>query len=180
MKNDEIKEILRKILICIYVLIVLVAINTVINISKNVTISSSSENTEKTEETGSTNTDYDVSMFKKVTPEEAVKAFDSDKLQVIYIGRETCGYCVQFLPTLQQAQKDYGYKTLYLDITTVTTEDQQNAIMKFDNDEKFLSQNFGATPMVLLVKDGKLVDGWVGYSEYDAFATFLEENGLEK
>ena len=34
--------------------------------------------------------------------------------------------------------------------------------------------------MVILVRDGKLVDGWVGYAEYDAFASFLEENGFKK
>ena len=71
------------------------------------------------------------------------------------------------------------YKTNYLDITTVT-EDGHSDLMKKDNKDKFLEKNFGATPMVILVKDGKIVDTWLGYSEYDDFAQFLEKNGFKK
>ncbi len=178
MKDNELKEILKKILICSYILVGLLAVNTIINVTKNVTVTSeTSEGENSTEEE---NTEYDVSMFTSVTPEEAVKAFDSDEVQVIYLGRSTCGYCVKFLPSLQKAQEEFGYKTLYLDITTITTDEQQKAILDLDNDEKFLETNFGSTPMVLLVKDGKIVDGWVGYAEYEDFANFLEKNGLER
>lgn len=170
--------ILKKISMCCYLILVVLVINTIILFTANVTISSGSKNTENTEETE--NTEYDVSMFDVVTSSEVVELFNSKEMQVIYVGRSTCGYCVKFLPALQQAQKDFGYKTKYLDISTVTTEDQQNAILAKDNDEQFLAKNFTATPMVLLVKDGKLIDGWVGYDEYDAFAKFLTDNGFEK
>ena len=125
------------------------------------------------------NDKYDISMFDVINASKVVDLYKSNEIQVIYIGRETCGYCVQFLPILQQAQKDYGYKTKYLDITTVTEEDQK-AILAKDNSEKFLKTNFGATPMVMLIKNGKLVDGWIGYAEYNSFAGFLEKNGLKK
>lgn len=179
--ETEIKEILKKLLICAYVIIALLAVNTVVTFISNVEVTSESEKTTSTEETqtGDQNVEYDVSMFDAVDAEKTVKLFKEDEIQVIYVGRETCGYCVQFLPVLQQAQKDYGYKTKYLDITTVT-EDGQKAILEKDNDEDFLATNFGATPMVILVKDGKLVDGWVGYAEYETFAKFLEENGFKK
>ena len=36
------------------------------------------------------------------------------------------------------------------------------------------------TPMVAVFKDGKYVNGTVGYTEYDAYAKFLEESGLSK
>ncbi|MBE6159577.1 MAG: hypothetical protein E7157_00805 [Lactobacillales bacterium] len=176
--ETELKETLKKLLICAYVIIALLAVNTVVTFISNVEVTKESEKTTETEET-QTNTEYDVSMFDTVDAEKVVKLFDEDETQVIYVGRETCGYCVQFLPALQQAQKDYGYKTKYLDITTVT-EDGQKAILEKDNDEDFLATNFGSTPMVILVKDGKIVDGWVGYAEYETFAQFLEENGFKK
>lgn len=173
----EIKEMLKKLLICAYIIIALLAINTIIMFISNVEVTkdSNSAQTEKTEE----NTEYDVSMFDAVDTAKTIELFNSEDTQVIYIGRSTCGYCVKFLPVLQQAQKDYGYTTKYLDITTVT-EEEQSALLAKDNDEDFLSTNFGSTPMVILVKDGKIVDGWVGYSEYDAFASFLEKNGFKK
>ena len=175
--NTEIKEILKKILVCAYIIIALLTVNTIISLVSNVEVTSGTDADETT--TTETSAEYDVSMFDAVDENETVSLFSKSDIQVIYIGRSTCGYCVQFLPTLQQAQKDYGYTTKYLDITTIT-EDGQNAILAKDNDEQFLATNFGATPMVILVKDGKLVDGWVGYAEYDSFANFLEENGFTK
>lgn len=174
----ENKEILKKILVSAYIIIALLAINTVVLFISNVEVTKSDSNTTEIS-TEEPNTEYDVSMFDTVDTTKVVELFESEETQVVYIGRSTCGFCVQFLPSLQQAQKDYGYKTKYLDVTTVT-EDGQKAILAKDNDEKFLETNFGSTPMVILVKDGKLVDGWVGYAEYEKFANFLEENGFKK
>ena len=119
-------------------------------------------------------------MFTSVTADTLGEAVSSDTAKIVYIGRSTCGYCVQFLPILQQAQTDYGYETLYLDITTVTTTEQQDKILAFDNEEEFLKQNFGGTPMVLLMKNGKIVDTWIGYAEYSEYSAWLEKNGFAK
>ena len=169
-------EILNKLLVCLYVLIAFLVINTGILIFKGTGSSEATTSKTKTEE----NTEYDVSMFTSVTADDLKENISSSTPKIVYIGRSTCGYCVKFLPALQQAQKNYGYETLYLDITTVTTEDQQEKILELDNDEKFLEQNFGGTPMVLLMKDGKLIDTWIGYAEYSAYASWLEENGFTK
>lgn len=184
MKNTNdltnMQEILKKILTCLYVVIALLAIITIVLFTSNIKITNDKTSNENVqEETTNEENDYDVSMFKSVDAEEAISLFDSEKTEVIYIGRSTCGYCVKFLPVLQKAQKEFGYKTNYLDITTVT-EDQHSKLLEKDNDEKFLEENFGSTPMVLLVKDGKIVEGWVGYAEYDNFAQYLTRNGFEK
>lgn len=172
MKEEQIK----KLMIVLYIIVALLAIDTIILFTSNVKISGNSNNTYSS--TGE-NVDYDISMFDEVNTDEAIDVFESKKTQVIYIGRDTCGYCVKFLPTLQQAQKDFDYTTKYLDITKVSESDQAKLLAK-DNDEEFLANNFGSTPMVILVKDGEMVDTWVGYSEYDAFASFLTENGFKK
>ncbi len=175
MKSEN--EILNKILKCCYIIIALLAINTVILIATNVDTSTTSSDEEATEETE--NTEYDVSMFNTVDVDKVIDLYDSKKTEVIYLGRSTCGYCVKFLPMLQEAQDTYGYTTNYLDITTVSS-DEKDELLKHDNDEKFLAENYGSTPMVLLVKDGEIKDTWVGYSEYDEFAQFLENNGFEE
>ena len=173
----EEKLMLEKLQKCAYIIIALLAINTIILFVSNVNISSGTTS-EDSNSTESTNSEYDVSMMDTVDMNGLLKVFDSNSTQVVYLGRSTCGYCVQFLPTLQKAQKEYGYKTHYLDITTVS-EDDVNKLLEKDNDEKFLSENYGATPMVILVKGGKMVDTWVGYSEYEDFAQFLEKNGFK-
>lgn len=174
-EKKDYTEILNKILLCLYALIVILVVNTTILLVKG-----SSANNDSTPSTQEESTEYDVSMFTSVTADTLADAVASDTAKILYIGRSTCGYCVQFLPVLEQAQKDYGYETLYLDITTVTTTEQQDKILAFDNEEEFLKQNFGGTPMVLIMKDGKMIGTWIGYAEYSTYASWLEENGFAK
>ncbi len=170
----ETKEMMNKILKCLYVIIILLALNTIITIVVNGTVNNS---TEKSETEGTSSEDYDVSMFTSIDADGVVDAFKSKDLKVIYMGRATCGYCVQFLPNLQKAQEEYDYETLYLDISEVDEQGQEK-IMELDKD--FFNENYGATPAVLLVKDNKIVDSHIGYSEYDDYASFLEKNGISK
>ena len=169
-------KLLKKLLNCAYIIIALLTINTILVAVSNVEISTKDDG-KKAEEKAQESSDYDVSMMNEIDMDKLIDLFDSKETQVVYLGRATCGYCVQFLPTLQKAQQEYDYTTQYLDITTVS---DTSKLMEKDNDEKFLEENYGATPMVILVKDGKLVDTWVGYDEYDKFAQFLEKNGFEK
>lgn len=170
------EEILNKILKCLYVLIVIMIINTILLIA-GISGNGSSSNDDTQTTTEEENIEYDVSMFNAIDADGLVSAFNSSDMQVIYLGRSTCGYCVQFLPTLQQAQSDFGYTTLYLDITTVSEDDLTKIVAL---DEEFFNEYYGSTPLVLLVKDGKIVDSQVGYSDYDTFASFLTENGFTK
>lgn len=177
MKNEEK---LSKILKCAYIIIALLIVDTIILLTANVKITTdSTKNNPQQEEPTQADVDYDVSMFKEVSMDEVIDLFDSKDAKVIYIGRATCGYCVKFLPMLQQAQDEYGYQTYYYDMDKLTDEDRQK-ILKKDNEDGFLEENFTATPMVLVVKDGELIGPWVGYNEYDEFAQFLEKYGFEK
>ena len=173
--QDNYTEILTKIFYGLIAIAVLVAANLFVNIIKN----GSTTKADATEEETDTTSEYDVSMFTEKTTTEAVESIKKGDTEVVYIGRSTCGYCVKFLPILQQAQKEYGYTTTYIDLTKMTSDDQ-TTLLTLDNDEKYISENFGYTPMILIFRDGKLVKGWVGYAEYSSFASFLEENGITK
>lgn len=166
-------EILTKIFYTLIVIAVISAANLFVNIIKNGEVSEG-ESTTDTEETG----EYDVSMFNEKTTTETIESINNGNTEIIYIGRSTCGYCVKFLPILQEAQENFGYTTTYIDLTEMTTDDQTN-LLALDNEDGYISENFGYTPMVLIFKDGKLVNGWVGYAEYETFASFLTENGIK-
>lgn len=173
--SDINTEILNKILICLYALIIILIVNTAILLVKTNFKSTNNNEVEEQE-----STEYDVSMFTKVTAENLKEAIETEDVKIVYVGRSTCGYCVKFLPVLQKAQTEYNYETLYLDITTVTTTEQQDKILELDNEEGFLSENFGGTPMVLMVQDGKIIDTWMGYAEYSTYTAWLEKNGFTK
>ena len=174
---------LVSIFVCVLIATVFIIIIAVDN-NEVKTYSTSGNNT--TTQTGTTTdvpdlTGYDTSMFEEINTNKFVELYNGSELSVIYIGRAGCGYCVKFLPSLQQAQKEFGYKTYYLDIDEITENDYNTIIGLSD----YLYENFGYKPMVLVVKNGKVVsddgygEGWIGYNEYDAFKTYLESLGFE-
>ena len=174
-------------LICILVFAAISAVFTIIlavdyhnnGKNKNNNTSTSENSGNGGSNTGTDEQEYDVSMFTEITAEQLINLYNGEEKALIYIGRPTCGYCVAFLPTLQQAQEELGYKTYYYDISNVTDEDY--AAITGLND--FMAENFGYTPMVIVVQNGQILSanndgkGWVGYSEYDAFISYLKGLG---
>lgn len=62
------------------------------------------------------------SEYKKVTKtftsidvKEAMKRDDDDTTYLLYIGRETCPYCVEFVPVLKEMSDELGLEVFYLD-----------------------------------------------------------------
>ena len=173
----EKEELLKKIVLFLKILIVIAVINTILLLvaigedgsKKKV----SAENNTNTQE----NTEYDVSGLDAIDANTFLKLFSDKKsgTNVIYLGREGCSYCTAFLPHLKQAQSDLKFTAKYLDISTVSEEDA-NKITALND---FLSTNYGYTPIVIVTKDGKFVDGSVGYLEYDELVDFLNKSGVK-
>lgn len=180
--NDYIKYsfyTLAAIFVCVFIstiFIIMIAIDKE-NSNKNQSTSNNqtTTNTGTNTNNGGNDVEYDVSMFKEITADELVNKFNGEEKSLIYIGRKTCGYCVAFLPMLQQAQEEFGYQTYYYDIDTIT----QDAYDKIVALSPFLENSFGSTPMVLVVQNGQILsadgsgDGWVGYAEYETFKDYL-------
>ena len=166
-------DILKKILNCLYVIIVFLLINSIlliVSIGTNQSNSPASSGDEQQEELP-----YDVSQFKEMTTDETMEAIGSSETQVIYIGRSGCGFCRRFIPVLQEAQKAYGYQTIYVDLDKVTSAD----VDKWVTLDEYVASSFGRTPFTILARDGQYVDGLLGYVEYDTFSAFLKQNGFQ-
>ena len=178
--------ILNKLLVCAYVIIALLTINTFVLIVSNVDTKKSTASTTTTTEK---NDEYDVSMFNSIDGKGFNKLLKSEKTSVIYLGRSTCGYCVKFLPVLQKAQKEIGYKTNYVDISAVDESSDEttkminsiNAMAETYNKENGTNYDslYGYTPTVVIVGNGKIKSVWIGYSEYEAYASWLSNNGIK-
>ena len=167
------EEILKKITKCLYVIIALLIVLIILvcmslgeKDDSGTTVSDT--NTEEEESQA-----YDVSIFKSITSSEFVDAFNGDEKQIIYMGRPTCGYCVKFLPNLQKAQEELKYETLYLDVSAV----DESGVEEIRGLDQFFEENYGSTPIVVIVEKGKVVDYLVGYTDYDTLKEFLEKNG---
>lgn len=182
------KEVLNKIYKLgkyILLMLFLILIVLVIGVSKMYTSSTNSTNTEESDY----NTNYDVSMFKEITASD-IKKETKNKLSVVYIGRSTCSWCSAFLPNLWDAQEKYGYTTLYIDIAKIIDFDNGGILdqkaydlmttLTGDGYEDYVSKNFGSTPMILIIKDSKIIGAQTGYSEYDEFEKVLNNAGIKK
>ncbi len=185
MKENEI--ILNKIYKLLKLIVILFSATLIV---LSIGVSSYINNNKKSETTTESeyNTDYDVSMFKEIKASELKK--NTKDLSVVYIGRSTCSWCAAFLPRLWEAQEEYGYKTLYIDIAKIMDFTNNGEILDQKayniminltgkNYETYVKDNFGATPMILIMKNNKIVGAQTGYSEYEEFKKVLNEAGIK-
>ncbi len=187
----KIEEYLNKIYTMLIIVLVISIMSLLIglvnysNTKGNTTNNNSSTSTNN----GSSTSDYDVSMFNAVSVSDILKFLGTSNKEthILYLGRSTCSACVAFLPNLQATQKEMNFTTDYLDITTVdTTSDDYK---KFSNllskeitqtvngtsETGKISEFYGYTPMIIVVKNGEAVDAVVGSYSKDNLQTFLKK-----
>ncbi len=176
-----------KIIISLYIIIALLCVNIICHM---ITISKLGNDTTKettTNSSSSSNSTYDVSALQTLTPSEITKKIKNGDEIVLFIGQEKCTYCQKMLPVIKQAQDTYGYKTVYLNIaaTNVSSDEYKEMaalldVEKTSNGETKKFGEFQVTPMVAVIKNGKMIDGMIGYNTYDNFSSFLENCGIKK
>ncbi len=183
--EERLDKIERKFTIVFILLGILIFLNILVvgGLNNNDTTDTSEET-----ETSEYNTEYDVSDFKEITYED-LSDFKKNNTYVVYIGRETCSWCAAMLPTLKQASIDYDYTTYYIDIAKIIDystgkiidNDAYEALVNLDTTEEQsgVMDEFGSTPMILIMKNNKIIASQVGYDEYDAYASILESAGLK-
>lgn len=157
--------------------------------------STSGDNSGSSEESSSEEevpTEYDVSMFNKISFDDFKDMLeDGDKkVRFVFTGRSNCTFFLRFLPSLQKSVEEYDYQLDYLDMITVydtqastySKEDDETLEEIRDMDSHFTDQNtyLGSTPMVYVVQNGKVIDVHAGYTEYEDYASFLEEHDVKK
>lgn len=191
-ENINYTTILNKIFTVLVVIAIILGVNLLFTMISLTNGGSSSDNSSNSSTSGNqTSSDYDVSDFDTLTLAQVLKLFDSKDTSVLYLGRSTCSACVSFLPTLKSVQKDLGFKTKYLDITTVDTSssDYSTFASKLTKEIEVnangtkstgkISEFYGYTPMVIIIKDGKAVNASVGALSESNFKKFLSSNGIK-
>ena len=170
-KNIDYSEIFSKMLHCLYVIIAILVLNSIL-----LTVSLGSKSTTN----NSTNNEqeelpFDVSKFTEMTTDQAMETIQAGGVQVFFIGHSSCGYCRLFVPVLQQAQEAFGYTTIYIDTDKLTNADSE----RWTALDEYVQQSFGRTPLTVITKDGQYLDGLLGYTDYDTFKELLERNGFQ-
>ena len=183
-------KLLSKIYRLLIIILFIVAFDLFVNIASKISIKNN--NDEDITTTQDNSNSYDVSMMNSISLDDLVKLFDNkNDRYVVYLGRANCSACVSFLPTLQDMQSKYKYKTQYLDIRTVDSSSSNfTKLMNKLSDKKTINVNgeektdsfgnfYGYTPMVFIINKGKFVDGIVGAYSSEKFEEFLNNNGIK-
>ncbi len=151
----------------IYIVIFLLIINIFATIIKNNSVQTSQ------------GINFDTSMFKTINLKDLESYINEENYKVLVIGKNNCEYTIEMLPILRQAQANYNYETLYVDQNSITEEDK-NVLLRYDDETKFIEEYINTTPLIIVFKDNRMVDTWVGYQEYSVFEKFLTGLGIEK
>ena len=94
-----------------------------------------------------------------------------DEKSVILIARPTCGYCVKYVPVLEEIVKEYGITINYFNTDALTEEEVTDF---YNSSSLFTSKKFG-TPTLIIVKNKEVVEYNIGYMEKDATINWLKE-----
>lgn len=133
-------------------------------------------------------------QFTEISFDDAIAYFTEKKSGVLYFAFKACPWCQDALPVLTKAVESTGVNVNYIvtrddtdEHNRLYTDEQKAQIQPYI--EKYMSENDEGVmtlyvPLVLVVKDGVVIDGHVGtFDEHDATERDLtvdEELELEK
>lgn len=141
---------------------------------------------------GEPDSSYDTSVYNVIKPSEIAKA-SKGKTIVLWVGRQSCGYCGMYAPYINEALNNYGIKGYYVDLATLINF---NAAEPYVSDEEefgilaglkgegewdgFAAEYVGGTPLTLIIKDNKVVGGLSGYTDTNTIMQVFSDAGVKK
>ena len=99
------------------------------------------------------------------------KIYNSEERSVIYYASPTCGYCKLLSPILDTISEDYDMDYYYLDSTKLSNSERKEVLDKLEIEKH-------ATPITIIVEDGKVIDKLEGYVPASEYLAFLKENEM--
>lgn len=99
------------------------------------------------------------------------KLYKSEERTVIYYASPTCGYCSLLSPILNTISEDYDMEYFYLDSTKLSNSERKEVLKKLEIEKH-------ATPITVIVEDGKVIDKVEGYVPADEYLEFFKKNEM--
>lgn len=89
-----------------------------------------------------------IEPFISLTSDTFEEVIQSDKLNIVYMGRETCPHCQAFVPKLNQVYQNNPDFTIYY----INTDDSHDLMIAFAQ-----SNNISTVPQLITVQQGKVI-----------------------
>jgi len=116
-------------------------------------------------------------VYKKITFKESLRFFDEKATGVVYYGYNTCPYCIQVVPTLNEVAEKYGLTVYYIDVygDVIADADIERFLTLAD---EFLEHEDGEpvfyVPQVFVFVNGEITGGHLGaVDSYDPSVGYM-------
>ena len=115
--------------------------------------------------------------FTNIDIDKYLELYNGDKASVVLIGRSGCEYCVIVEPIIRNIMYKNKIDINYLSLDNF----DDDARDKLLNSDKYFKDSGGVnTPMLLIVKNKKIVDYEDGLISRSEYMDFLEKNNIIK
>lgn len=97
-----------------------------------------------------------VADFKEVSASEALRLMDEKGTGILYLGYDTCPFCVRAVPELNEAMKRSGVSVYYVNTTRMNEVEANAFLAKFSEVLKANGDHSDGlyVPIVVSIKDG--------------------------
>ena len=151
---------------------ILIVVGLTIIVIASVLVAKSSYNSQLEEEKKeAAKVQKSISNLTVISVDKLEELFKSDDTKIVFLGSLTCPHCTAIKPKINSLTKKLGIDVYYLELSNLSEEDQQ----RLNNVNEFLSQGT-SVPLVMAIKNDKVVDSFVGNIEKSEIESFLKKN----
>ena len=109
--------------------------------------------------------------LNQITYSDYEKMVDNGDAFIVVIERAGCGYCVQYMPIVEEVAKEKKIALTYIDTDTLT-QDEFNSL---STTNEYLKKNQWGTPTTLFMLGDRVIDSIGGYVEKSVVEDFLKD-----
>lgn len=96
---------------------------------------------------------------------------DNGDAFIVVIERAGCGYCIQYMPIVEEVSNEKGIPMYYIDTDTLSTEEMD----KLNNNNSYLKRNSWGTPTTLFMLGDRVIDTISGYVDKETVLSFIDD-----
>lgn len=111
---------------------------------------------------------------KQNVVEEVKEKIEKSETFILYVSSSTCSACATFQPILDGVVTNYDLEYVYWENNDVSVEDRELIILDLIQ----IPEKDFATPLLILIKEGQLVDYSVGSISYSRLKDMFIKNGF--
>lgn len=133
---------------------------------------------------------YSIKAFKEIRAGDVYNE-SNGKTIVLWIGRQSCGFCAIYAPVIEDVADDYDIVARYIDLGKiinfnvsepyVSDQNAYNLLKNLSGEGKwqyFASDNINATPLTLIIRDNQVIGGVSGFVGEETLEDVFNAAGL--